>query len=394
MPASIPPVERKPMSRGKLMFNLFIYLSIPASIIVIVWRLKVMGAAKLAQNVKNMGNVGQKPENVGPQVSDEQKALDAIEDLRKQAQTHLAVAKLEKTSDEERLKLWHRIVELDEEYRTRITAVLEDPRYQGPGFEYLSNGLTEVSQRLRLVRDWIKASAPPEEVKKAEPNTQALGAISGWNGTAQKLAIIFLPKDVSPADPAALGAEFAQNLGRTGAELKDLPPEWVWALIKGTAKDEIDKLDADGKKAKCAELAKDVQVFDSSKFSGEYGYLKSLSGYYFKDQFARAKVQVHDDRGVPAFKEYYDLILRAIGTPVKGWENISASVCEWRLTWRKEGVVYRLNAIGTKNGMDLTFTAYNETNWKALAEPRGDKDPFEEEKQEDWADRSPTAPPE
>ena len=78
---------------------------------------------------------------------------------------------------------------------------------------------------------------------------------------------------------------------------------------------------------------------------------------------------------------------------MKGWETVSPGVCEWRLTWRKDGVVYRLNAIGTKNGMDLTYAAYNEANWKALAEERGDKDVFEEDKQTDWADKSPTAPP-
>jgi hypothetical protein len=43
--------------------------------------------------------------------------------------------------------------------------------------------------------------------------------------------------------------------------------------------------------------------------------------------------------------------------------------------------------------MDLTFTAYNEANWKTLSETLGDKDVFEEDKQEDWADRTPKDPP-
>ncbi|KAF0240262.1 MAG: hypothetical protein FD180_5002 [Planctomycetota bacterium] len=394
-PSPIPPAEKKPMSRKRLMFNLFIYLSIPASIVVIVWRLKVMGAKKLAENVKGAVGVGENPNNVGPQVTDEQKQLDEIQEkYLKVAQTKYAVAELKTTAEDKKLVLWKEIVALDEAYIRIMTPILEDPRYTGDGWQHLSKGVEEAGMRLRVLRDRIRSTEPPEEVKKAEPNTQALGAISGWNGTTQKLAIIFLPKTASPTEPTALGAEFAQNLGQTGAELKDLPVEWVWALIKGTAKDEIDKLDAAGKKAKCEELAKGIQVFDSSKFQGEFGYLKSLSGYYYKDLFARARVQVHDDRGVTAFKEYYDLVLRAIGTPVKGWQNVSAGLCEYRLTWRKDGVVYRLNGIGTKNGMDLTFTAYNEANWKALAEERGDKDVFEEEKQEDWADKTPTAPPE
>ncbi|MCC6737635.1 MAG: hypothetical protein IT452_01210 [Planctomycetia bacterium] len=392
--APVPAPEKKPLGKGKLIFNVSIILSIPICIAIIAYGVWKKGAAGLAKGIKDKAtDVGQKPENVGPQVTDEQKQLDAIEEIRKNASTKYAVANLDKTTDEEKYKLFQEILVLDDDYRAKIEKFANDPKYSGPGFEYITKGLEEVNMRRRVVTDFIRSMAPPEEVKAPDPNTRALGTLSGWNGTSQKLALIFLPKDASPADPAALAAEYPQTIGRTGAEIKDLPAERAWELIKGTVKEEIEKLDAAGKQAKCEELAKGVQVFEATKFPGDYGYLKQISGYYYKDQFARARIQIHDDRGVSAFAEYWGLINQAIGTPVKGWENVTAGLCEWRMTWKKDGVVYRLNAIGVKSGMDLSFTAYNEANWKALAEERGDKDVFEEDKQEDWADRTPAVPP-
>lgn len=393
-PVPMPPAEKKPMGKGKLIFNLSIFLSIPICLAIIGYGFWKKGAKGLAKGIKDKAtDIGKQPDNVGPQVTDEQKELDAVEEIRKNSSTKFAVANLPKTSEEEKLRLFEEVLALDAEYRDKIQRFIDDPKYQGKGFEFITDGLTEVNQRRRVVTDYLRASAPPPEEKPAESNTRALGAVAGWNGTSQKLAIIFFPKDASPSDPAALAADFGTTIGRTGSELKDLPAERAWELIKGTVKEDIEKLDADGKKGKCEELSKGVQVFEATKFPGDFAYLKQISGYYYKDQFARAKVQIHDDRGVSAFKEYWALTTQAIGTPVKGWENVSAGLCEWRMTWKKEGVVYRLNAIGTKNGMDLTFAAYNEANWKALAEERGDKDVFEEDKQEDWADRTPAEPP-
>jgi hypothetical protein len=393
IPAPMAPNERKPMTKKRLMFNLAIWLSIPLCIVVIVYQLVFnKGGKKLVNNAKGAVGVGQNPEIVGPQVTDEQKELDEIEEIRKQAGTKYAVANLDKTTEEERIKLYEQVLELDAKYRERIQKFVEDPRYQDEGHAYITAGLTEVNMRKRVVSDYLRASAPPPEEKPAEPNTRALGTITGWNGTPEKLAIIFLPKDAAPTSPEALSAEYAQTFGKTGAEIKELPVERIFELLKGDVKKSVEDA-GDAKSAKMAEFAKGVEVFEGTKFSGEFGYLKQMSGYYYKEKFARAKIQIHDDRGVTAFKEYYDLILRAIGTPAKGWENVSAGLCEWKLTWRKDGVVYRVNGIGTKNGMDLTYTAYNEANWKALAEERGDKDVFEEEKQEDWGDKAPTAPP-
>ncbi len=394
-PVPVPAAERKPLGKGRLIFNLSIFLSIPVCIAIIAYGVWKKGVKGVAKGIKDKAtDVGKQPENVGPQVTDEQKKFDEIQEKYvKVAETKFQIAELKDTPEEKKLELWKEVVALDEEYIQVMTPILEDPRYKGEGFGWMSKNVDVAMQRLRLLRDRIRAAGPKEEEKPPEPNTRALGAIAGWNGTAQKLAIIFFPKDASPADPAAAASDFGGTIGRTGSELKDLPAERAWELIKGTVKEDIEKLDADAKKGKCEELSKGVQVFEATKFPADFGYLKQLSGYYYKDQFARAKVQIHDDRGVSAFKEYWALTTQAIGTPVKGWENVSAGLCEWRMTWKKEGVVYRLNAIGTKNGMDLTFAAYNETNWKALAEERGDKDIFEEDKQEDWADRTPKEPP-
>lgn len=387
--------EKKPAGKGKIIFNIGVILSIPICIAIIAYGVWKKGAKGLAKGIKDKAtDVGQNPPTIGPQVTDEQKRFDEIQDKYvKPAETKFQIAELKDTPEEKKLELWKEVVALDEEYIRVMTPILEDPRYQGEGYGWMSKNVDTAVQRLRLLRDRIRAAGPKEEEKPPEPNTRALGTLSSWNGTGQKLAIIFLPKDASPADPAALAAEYPQTIGRTGAEIKDLPAERAWELIKGTVKEEIEKLDAAGKQAKCEELAKGVQVFEATKFPGDYGYLKQISGYYYKDQFARARIQIHDDRGVSAFAEYWGLINQAIGTPVKGWENVTAGLCEWRMTWKKDGVVYRLNAIGVKSGMDITFTAYNEANWKALAEERGDKDVFEEDKQEDWADRTPAVPP-
>ena len=55
--------------------------------------------------------------------------------------------------------------------------------------------------------------------------------------------------------------------------------------LAASAPEVVEKLDADAKKAKCEEMSKGVQVFEATKFPADYGYLKQLSGYYYKDQF-------------------------------------------------------------------------------------------------------------
>jgi len=387
----------------KFWFNIFIILSIPASILVIVYGInrKVKAGGKATDIVKV---VGEDPKQPKQQVTDHQKLMREYEEkYLKESQRKYQMAELETTPPERKMELWKEAEALAAEYIEKMTPILDNSQYQGEGYSWISKGVEQSAMLLRVVRDRIRSNLPVEEKPPAQPNTRALGIIATWNGTPQKLAVVFLPKDMSPSAPDALAMDFPTTLGRIAVksgdadksiEMLPLPAERAFELLRGTVKEEVEKLDAEAKKKRAAELIEGVQVFEGAKFSESLSFATNINGYYYKDQFARVGVRIHDDRGIMAFKEYYDLILQAIGTPEKGKESVSASFAEWKLSWQKEGVIYHLQAIGTKSGMDMTLTAYNEVNWKSLCDTTGETDPFQQTGLEDWTGKSPSAVPE
>jgi hypothetical protein len=400
--ANRPPEE--PGKRGaKFWFNMAVIVSIPLSLAVIGYGVWKKGLKKKIDDVKKVvsgssEDQGSKP----PEKSDHQKMLDeAKETLLKPAQTKWAVAEKVEQDLEKKKVLWAEVEKLAVEYSKKILPVIEDPRYKGPEYAWITKDYEDCMMLLRVVRDRLKSVEPVEEKPPASPNTRALGILASWNGTSQKLSVIFLSKDMSPTAPDSGAAEFGVTLGKVSAKsgdsekalaLEPMKAERMFELLRGTVREETEKLDKAGKDAKCSELAGGISVFEADKFGDSMAYAKSMKGYYFNDVFASIEVRIKDERGVGAFEEYYKLITQAIGTPVKGKENVGTGLCEWKLMWKGEGVVYFVQAIGTPGGMDITFKAFGEANQKALCDKVGEVDPYGEQGLEDWADRTPKFP--
>lgn len=399
------PPEEPGKRTWKFWFNLSVILSIPICIAIIAYGMIKRSKEGKKQDFgvsKIFGSDKTEDPNKPKQVDHLKMLEDAKENLLKVAQTKVKQAEHANTPADKIPALLADAEKLAVEYAKVVEPIITDERYKGPEFSWITDDHAVCMQLLRVIRDRKKALEPEEVAPPAQPNTRALGIIASWNGTSQKLAVIFLGKDMSPTDPTMSSMEFPGSLGRITIkqgdsdkplELVALPGDRIWELLRGTVKEEVEKLDIDGRKKRAAEMAADIKYFEGAKFGETLSYATNVTGYFFKDQVARIVVRIHDDRGIECYKEYYDLILQAIGTPTHGFENVSASFAERKLLWKKEGVIYHLQAIGTKSGMDLTLTSYSEANWKALCDFVGETDAFQEQKLEGWGDRTPAEVP-
>ncbi|MBI2920535.1 MAG: hypothetical protein HYY18_05570 [Planctomycetes bacterium] len=399
------PPEDPTKRTWKFWFNLGVILSIPICIVIISWGAlkKIRAGGKATDIVTKVVEGGKGEDPNKPKVTDHLKILeDAKENLLKVAQTKVKQAEHANTPADKIPALLAEAEKLAVEYAKVVEPIITDERYKGPEFSWITEDHAVCMQLIRVIRDRKKALEPEEALPPAQPNTRALGIIASWNGTSQKLAVIFLGKDISPTDPTMTSMEFEGTLGRITIRQGDsdkplalvaLPGDRIWELLRGTVKEEVEKLDIEGRKKRAGEMAADIKYFEGAKFGETLSYATSVNGYFFKDQVARIVVRIHDDRGIECFKEYYDLILQAIGTPTQGSENVSASFAERKMLWRKEGVIYHVQAIGTKSGMDLTLTTWSEANWKALSDFVGETDAFQDQKLEAWGDRTPAEVP-
>ncbi len=392
--ASAPP--EKKAGKGKILFNIGIILSIPLSIVVIgfgVWKNKNKGKGigDMWNQVKG-STVGETPQPPPPKINPDEEALKLSHAKLVKAQTNFAEAELERTPEERRRTLYEEAKTLIEEVFTIVAPISEKPEYSGEGYEWITKDLTQAAQLKRALADRLKALQPEEVKPPAAPNTAALGALAGWNGTTQKLAILFLTKSASPSDPAMSTSSWMTS---ELAEIKlvDLEPGRVFEFARGSVKEGLDKLQGEERDAKAKELTAGVMVFEGAKLKGSLSYILSMNGVFFRDQLSKFSVRIHDDRGTGAFQEYHDLVLQAIGSPSKGKESVTSGLSSWDLLWTKEGVVYRLSAIGNPGGMDITITAFNEPNHKAFCEALGEVDPFLDTNLEAWDGRSATFPP-